>query len=333
MATCDSIIDDYELVDWKNQVSSIILQPVHRNHILRYTRFGEELINDGFRNKKLSAYAFGIYNGLASVISSVPKLPKDIVVYRGVINYNNLNQVPVGTVLNMSGFTSTSLSIKDAHRFAAEEKPIMLRITIPHGVNVLMLQRDFGTSAFNECEILLPLNAVLQVTNIEKQRLVLDFIQMIDAVLIGFNTPTSEQLVSMYDDADDRIYEKLTYLQSMTLNKIVINDMYFRSGNKAKIYKAITTRKNNFAYEVNMTEEMIDEVSKIAQNRFILSRPPPAEIADALIMTGPNMYIYNNRMFGARKYTINKLITSMVLRSLIYRQEEYHINYSQIQLI
>lgn len=263
MDSCDIIYRGLGLSQWKDRVVDIIQQPNHKPNLIAYTHHGDVIVNQGIRQGKLSLYAIKLYNNLSQIISRVPGLPTDILVYRGVKNYNNISSVIPGDVIQEYGFISTTLDLSVAMSFTDPEERILMNLIVPKNVHCVILHGKFDTSRFDECELLIPMNPVLRITsniltvvNEMKTRVIL-------AEVIDFNTPKADELTAMANFEDDKIYDKLLQLKNDQPNFIVYNDRLFGTRSKDFDYDLIFRRTDNIAYVVNnINSEILNELIK-----------------------------------------------------------------------
>ena len=235
---CDKLVSELDLTSWVNNVTRIMKESDSFEGIKLYSGAGYIFVNDGFRQKKLSGYAISIYNDIANIIQQIPPVPKQIVVYRGM-SYPGINTKLVGEIIESTGFTSTSLDINIAKNFSNTDNGVLLSITVPPGVKLPILHKNYDTSNFNQCEFLLPLNSLLQINN--KQ--VIDNITLLDVSIVGFNTPTTEDIINMYDDSHDKLYENIRNVYEGQY-KIILNDTILNSIDKSIIYYLLATEKS-----------------------------------------------------------------------------------------
>lgn len=165
MDSCDRIIHNLGLNRWKDIVTDEIKTSGHLSDILDYTDKAYDIINDSIRNNNLSGKNLRLYNNIMSIYSNIPTTTQDIVVYRGVREYNNITEAKPGDILIEKGFISTSLDMDVALGFSSERKSIIIEILIPRNSKILILQDKYGTSVNSECELLIPANPVLRVIN------------------------------------------------------------------------------------------------------------------------------------------------------------------------
>ena len=255
---CNKLIRDSGLESWVKDVSSDISI---KNKLYIYSKNGDEIVNVGFRDKRMGAYGINIYNGLASVIQQVPGLPINITVYRGVHNYNNLDKINVGETINNVGFISTSLDKYVAMKFSGD---IIFNIEVPAGVKALFLSPEHGTSEYYECEIVLPLNPVFQVVN----KTVGKYDTVLEVKLIDFNTPTEQEIINMYDPTYEINYYFLFKL-SKEGNVFILNGKSYTVFVGNRDYINITKNKSELEiYKTNISVYLFGLASRNSTSQY-----------------------------------------------------------------
>lgn len=167
-----------------------------------------------------------------------------------------MDKLKVGSMIHNKGFISTTLDQKLSLSFAPATSVIHLTIKIPAGVKMLILHKSYNTSSYNQCEFLLPLNSVFRVDSKSVTKTKLNGTNRkrtntsLGVTLVGFNTPTIEQLTNMYNDYDDKLYNSIlnALAKLLEVDNTAVED-YNRT--EVDIWVNAVIDLNNFAQFIN----------------------------------------------------------------------------------
>lgn len=268
--SCDSLIS--EIRDWVDTSTNILKHSEYYDSVIQYTRYAYYFINLGFRNNNLSRHALTLYNDITNAFNIVPALPKNITVYRGVDVHDNIDELPIGSVIHNKGFLSTTLDRKLSLSFSPADSVIQYVIHIPDGVKLLFLHKSYGTSKFDQCELVLPLNSVFRIDNKSSTvktlptRKVKD--TLLEVTLVGFDTPSADQILNMYDQSIDILANKI--IQSYNTNYVTIfNTTIIKSiTNISYIYYLISKLKGKAVYITNIPLPVYTDIMENNEIKF-----------------------------------------------------------------
>ena len=318
---CNMLVSGLD--DWAKEISSKI--DIGGN-VYQYTKHGDELVNKGLRFKKMSNYSTELYNSLIDKFDDVPPLPKTIITYRGIHDYNNTyDNIDIGNEINNVGFISTTFKDLSAFIFAADPEPLIFNITIPIGSKVLFFDLHYESSNYAECEILLSVNPIFKVTkkytrweesplykNKGKQ------IKYLDVIVTGYNTPTKYEIQNMYDKKDDDIYniiknisDNVFMLDTYDINKIIVSyiydDIYI---NKTEIYKRILDLSK--IYATNISNELFYKILyKQKKGRQYINE-------------------HGDKIKDVDVWTLRERMKKREIKTLIYENKEYPVIYISV---
>lgn len=224
-------------------------------------------VNNAFRTKRQNTATLRIYNIVASAIQEVPPLPKEVIVYRGVLNPNYKMYKP-GDIIEETGFISTSFNYKVAREYAKVDG-IIYKIHVPAGVKCLFISNNFGHPAFPDddkdydtCELLLPLNPVYKVIQMPD-------LNHVELRLIKFNTPTTNDIlkdINKYDNIRIRSIEE--FYHKYGPYSIIKDNSLISVDHNNNVLNEIATNSSNIVV-VNVPKIEDDNLKQMIVNRSI----------------------------------------------------------------
>jgi hypothetical protein len=145
--------------DWEDnplKISYIVINWLLKKKEKEPVTYVPELIESGVISKEELSQQVENAEHLYNILESFPTVTdkNGIMVYRGKTCGNIINK-KIGTPITMSNFLSTSTSFAVGARFAAREKPCIMRIRIPTGTPLPYISETLDPTT-SEAEVLLP---------------------------------------------------------------------------------------------------------------------------------------------------------------------------------
>ena len=148
---------------WKSEVTHHLKNCCFDSTL--YTYRGDSILNYGLRNNYIPHEVLPIYNSMIDLLQKVPFFPQQTL-YRGIKSeiYSDLN---VGDIIADHGFSSFTLDKSVARKFLNPGMKGTILILNDYNQKAIFFSKQYGTSKFDEDEVLLGPGSVFKIVKKE----------------------------------------------------------------------------------------------------------------------------------------------------------------------